>query len=83
MGNLSPMTDQSLDAECDASMKRIYTAHDVVEAEIVRERLAAAGISCIIKGELAAIAPAPFPTLWVADDDEAEASAILADDEAG
>jgi len=58
-------------------MKNVYTAHDIVDAELVREQLAAAGISCVVKGELAAIAPAPFPTLWVSDEDEAEARSVL------
>jgi membrane protease YdiL (CAAX protease family) len=60
-------------------MKRIYVARDSVEANLIRAELAARGIDVCLDGEAIAslqgvvpFAPSTSPSLWVADDTQAE-----------
>ncbi len=55
-------------------MKQIYMAKSRVDAELVAERLRQAGFDAVVQGDQLAIPSAPFPSVWVPDD-EAEAAA--------
>lgn len=70
-------------------MQQVYVATDPVDAELMKGRLAAAGIEAIVqggtlfalRGELPMTTDS-LPTVWVlADDDFGRASALVAEDQ--
>jgi len=58
-------------------MKRIYVARGVVDANLVRRRLRAVGISAVVNGELIPVFGEALPSVWVPDADEAHALAVI------
>jgi hypothetical protein len=46
-------------------MKRVYVAQNQVEAQLVRDRLEAAGIPATVKADTVAAPSIPFPAVWV------------------
>lgn len=54
-------------------MKQVYVAQSMVEGELVCNELRNLGIDAVVQGDLMAIPTAPFPTIWVPDDEEAAA----------
>ena len=65
-------------------MKRLYQAHDTLEANLLKDRLAERHITARVFGEYigGAIGELPaihFPEVWVEDDDLAPAARILAE----
>ena len=60
-------------------MKQVYLARDPIDAEVVKKKLLAAGIPAVIRAESFAVAPAPFPSVWVEDTIAENARAVLAE----
>lgn len=58
-------------------MKRIYVARGAVDASLVRDRLRAAGIPAIVRGQLIPVFGEALPSVWVPDTDEARAFAVI------
>lgn len=54
-------------------MKQIYVAQNRIEADLVCSELHNLGIDAVVQGDLMAIPTAPFPSIWVPDDQEAAA----------
>ena len=61
----------------ERAMKRIYVARGVIDANLVRRRLRAVGISAVVKGELIPVPGEALPSVWVADADELRALAVI------
>ncbi len=55
-------------------MKQIYMARDRVGADFACAELCGLGFDAVVVGDLAAIPSAPYPTVWVPDN-QAEAAA--------
>lgn len=55
-------------------MKQIYLAKSVADAELVCGQLRNAGFDAVVQGDVAAIPSAPFPSVWVPDDEAAAAA---------
>jgi Putative prokaryotic signal transducing protein len=60
-------------------MKRVYVAQNQVDAQLVADQLRASGIDAVVKMDTVAIPSMPFPSVWVDDDDLAQAKELLAD----
>lgn len=56
-------------------MKQIYVAKSVADAELACRQLRNAGFDAVVQGDVAAIPSAPFPSVWVPDDEAAAAAA--------
>ena len=68
-------------------MKRVYEARDGLEAHMVAGLMEQAGIMAQVRGDMLQGAVGELPaaglaSVWVADDDEAEARAVVRDFEA-
>jgi len=57
-------------------VKRIYLARDRVDADLVCAELRGRGFDAVVIGDLAAIPSAPFPSVWVPDQEAAAAEAV-------
>ena len=56
-------------------VKQIYVARDRVGADLACAELRGLGFDAVVVGDLAAIPSAPYPSVWVPDD-EADAAAL-------
>ena len=59
-------------------MKRAYVAQNQVDAELVANRLRAAGIEVVVKLDTVAAPSIPYPSVWVEDDDLPRARELIA-----
>jgi hypothetical protein len=58
-------------------MKRIYVAQNPVDAQLIRDRLEAAGVRAAVRMDTVAAPSIPFPSVWVDDADADRAAVIL------
>lgn len=66
-------------------MKEVYCAADIVDAQMIKDYLEAAGIEAVVQGGLLTgiIGEIPvntYPTVWVVEDDDYERARRLVDD---
>lgn len=54
-------------------MKQIYVAQSRIEADLICNELRNLGFDAVVQGDLLAIPTAPFPTVWVPEEEEAAA----------
>lgn len=55
-------------------MKQIYVARNLADAELACARLRDMGYDAVVQGDVVAIPSAPFPSVWVPDDEAAAAA---------
>jgi hypothetical protein len=60
-------------------VKQIYLASNRIEADLVCQELRGRGFKAVVIGDLAAIPSAPFPSVWVPDQEAAAAAVTWAD----
>ncbi len=59
-------------------MRQIYLATDRADAELACAELRNLGFDAVVQGDVAAIPSAPFPSVWVPEDEAAAAAAAWA-----
>lgn len=60
-------------------MKQVYVARDRVDADLVCEQLRGRGFGAVVIGDVAAIPSSPFPSVWVNDEEEVDATQAMAE----
>lgn len=55
-------------------MKQIYVAKSLPDAELACAQLREAGFDAVVQGDVLALPSAPFPSVWVPDDEAAAAA---------